>query len=112
MALKNKATGHYLKVTGVSAATETGVVVTTPEGNQPVNRLTVMVSYNVYRSADSRWNGPQDEFETIKSHTVGFEDFPNPPDGFAGTAYQKAVAIGYVLLKTLPEFTNKEWEDA
>lgn len=29
-----------------------------------------------------------------------------------GTPYQKAVAIGYVLLKTLPEFTNKEWEDA
>lgn len=109
MALKNKE-GNYLKIAAVSLFTETGVMVTTPDGNQPVNRITATVAYNIYRSEDSRRNGVADPFETIKTDSVAVEDFPPPPDGFEGTPFQKAIATGYVILKSQPEFA--QWEDA
>lgn len=109
MALKNKG-GNYLKIAAVSLATETGVVVTTPDGDKPVNRITATVSYNIYRSEESRRNGVADEFETVKTHSVAVEDFPPPPDGFEGTPFEKAIATGYVILKAQPEFAT--WEDS
>ena len=102
---------NYLKVTGVSIVTETGVTVTGAVGNEVVNRVTTNVTFNVYRSAESRWNGPQDEFEVVKQEMRGFSVFPEPPEGFSGSDYQKAIAIGYVALKTLEEFGAATWED-
>lgn len=102
---------NYLKVVGVNIFTESGVTVTGEAGNEVVNRLTANVTFNVYRSAESRWNGLQDEFEVFKTESRGFSSFPEPPEGFIGTDYQKAIAIGYVLLKSLEEFGASVWED-
>lgn len=107
MALRNKATGHYLKVTGVSAATETGVMVTIPEGDHPVNRVTTSVSFAVFRSAEDRQAWPHDQFIHPLTYTVGFEKAPVIPE--AEDEYNRMIAAGYLLLKTLPE--NKDWED-
>lgn len=101
---------NYLKITSVTAATETGVIVTTEQGNQAVNRITTVVAWNIYKNAESRWNGTG-EFETIKNGSMGFAEFPNLPEGWTGTDYQKLIAVGYQLLRTLPEFSMMEWED-
>lgn len=107
MALRNKATGHYLKVTGVSATTETGVMVTTPEGDHPVNRVTTSVSFAVFRSAEDRQAWPHDQFIHPLTYTVGFEKAPVIPE--AEDEYNRMIAAGYLLLKTLPDY--KDWED-
>lgn len=107
MALKNKATGHYLKVTGVSAATETGVVVTTPEGDQPINRITVNVSYAIFKSQEDRQAWPADQFIQPVTSMVGFEHIPSIPS--VETEFNKMIAGGYILLKSLADY--KDWED-
>ena len=107
MALKNKATGHYLKVTGVSAATETGVVVTTPEGDVPINRITVNVSYAIFKSQEDRQAWPADQFIHPVTGMVGFEYIPSIPS--VETEYNKMIAGGYILIKSLPDY--KDWED-
>ena len=107
MALKNKATGHYLKVTGVSAATETGVMVTTPEGDHPVNRVTTSVSFAVFRSAKDRQAWPHDQFIHPVTSMVGFEHIPSIPS--VETEFNKMIAGGYILLKSLADY--KDWED-
>lgn len=109
--ITNAGVSNYLKVTGVEIFTESNVVITTPTGNEEVNRITTNVRFNIYRSEESRWNGPQDQFEVIKTDSRGFSEFPNAPEGFSGTDYSKAIAIGYVLLKTLEEFNTATWED-
>ena len=99
---------RYLKVTGLTMATVAAVTDAANACNNLPERVDVVVNFSIYKNQEERFNPTSWSKVVPDSRT-----FDNLPDiaNFTGTEMEKMITRGYTLLRTLPEFDDKTWED-
>lgn len=100
---------RYLKVTGLTLNTVAAVTNAANACDNLPARVDVTVHYNIYKNQEERFT-PDPEWSKVVPGSRTFNilpDFSTPAETIPNTA----IKSGYILLRTLEEYSTSVWED-